>query len=51
MTVTSVTYIYMALPGDVPMGIPGSNGCIRMRNSDITRLFDIVATGDKVWLK
>jgi len=30
-------------PDSVPMGKPGSIGCIRMRNADIVELFDAVA--------
>lgn len=32
-------------PDDVRMGIPGSHGCIRMRNDDLINLFDRVDTG------
>jgi L,D-transpeptidase YbiS len=36
-------YIYIhGSPDGVPMGTPGSIGCIRMRNSDIIELFDLV---------
>ncbi len=36
-------YIYIhGSPDSVPMGIPGSIGCIRMRNDEITDLFDLV---------
>lgn len=36
-------YIYIhGSPDSVPMGAPGSIGCIRMRNSDIVELFDLV---------
>lgn len=36
-------YIYIhGSPDNVPMGVPGSNGCIRMRNSDIVELFELV---------
>lgn len=36
-------YIYIhGSPDTVPMGTPGSIGCIRMRNSDIIELFDRV---------
>lgn len=39
-------YIYIhGCPGDVPMGIPGSHGCIRMRNVDVMDLFDCVDVG------
>lgn len=36
-------YIYIhGSPDTVPMGVPGSIGCIRMRNADIIELFDLV---------
>ncbi len=36
-------YIYIhGSPESVPMGTPGSIGCIRMRNGDIIELFDLV---------
>jgi L,D-transpeptidase YbiS len=36
-------YIYVhGTPDDVPMGIPGSRGCIRMRNIDMIDLFNLV---------
>jgi lipoprotein-anchoring transpeptidase ErfK/SrfK len=36
-------YIYIhGSPDNVPMGTPGSIGCVRMRNSDIIELFDLV---------
>jgi len=36
-------YIYIhGSPDVVPMGVPGSIGCIRMRNADIIELFDRV---------
>ncbi|OZG73477.1 L,D-transpeptidase [Hahella sp. CCB-MM4] len=36
-------YIYIhGTPDSEPMGIPGSHGCIRMRNQDIIQLFDLV---------
>ncbi len=42
-------YIYIhGAPDDVAMGMPGSHGCIRMRNEDIVRLFDLVETGTPV---
>ena len=37
-------YVYIhGTPDDVQMGVPGSKGCIRMRNSDIIELFDLVS--------
>jgi predicted GNAT family N-acyltransferase len=36
-------YIYIhGSPDAVPMGTPGSIGCVRMRNRDIVELFDLV---------
>ncbi len=36
-------YIYIhGSPDTVPMGAPGSIGCVRMRNADIIELFDLV---------
>ena len=36
-------YIYIhGCPDSEPMQIPGSHGCIRMRNADIIQLFDLV---------
>jgi len=36
-------YIYLhGSPDTVEMGTPGSIGCVRMRNSDIVELFDLV---------
>jgi len=42
-------YIYIhGSPDSVPMGQPGSIGCIRMRNRDIAELFDRVPAGTPV---
>lgn len=42
-------YIYIhGSPDDEAMGIPGSHGCIRMRNQDILELFEQVCVGDQV---
>jgi lipoprotein-anchoring transpeptidase ErfK/SrfK len=42
-------YIYIhGSPDSVPMGTPGSIGCIRMRNHDIVELFDRVPAGTEV---
>jgi lipoprotein-anchoring transpeptidase ErfK/SrfK len=39
-------YIYIhGTPDSEPMGVPGSHGCIRMRNRHIVELFDRVVTG------
>lgn len=42
-------YIYIhGAPEDDPMGVPGSHGCIKMRNRDVLELFDIVPAGTTV---
>jgi L,D-transpeptidase YbiS len=42
-------YIYIhGTPDAVPLGVPGSQGCIRMRNADLVELFDIVPAGTAV---
>ena len=42
-------YIYIhGTPEQVRMGMPGSRGCIRMRNRDIIELFDRVPAGTPV---
>lgn len=42
-------YIYIhGTPDSAPMGVPGSHGCIRMRNADLLVLFDQVRAGDSV---
>src|SRR5690606_6535084 len=46
-TFARMIYIHGS-PDDVQMGMPGSHGCIRMRNSDVIRLFDIVEPGTPV---
>ena len=36
-------YIYIhGGPDDLAMGVPGSRGCVRMRNHDVIELFDLV---------
>lgn len=45
-------YIYIhGCPDDDPMGIPSSRGCVKMRNSDIIRLFDQVPVGTRVTIR
>jgi L,D-transpeptidase YbiS len=45
-------YIYIhGAPDDVPMGQPGSAGCIRMRNSDVAELYDFVSEGTPVLIR
>lgn len=42
-------FIYLhGCPDEEPMGVPASHGCIRMRNADIIRLFDMVAPRTRV---
>lgn len=42
-------YIYLhGTPDDVELGIPGSRGCVRMRNADIIELFTCVQVGTPV---
>jgi lipoprotein-anchoring transpeptidase ErfK/SrfK len=44
-------YVYIhGAPDSVPMGIPGSMGCIRMRNTDVIELFDAVSPGTAVMI-
>lgn len=36
-------YVYIhGSPDTAAMGVPGSHGCVRMRNADIVELFDLV---------
>jgi lipoprotein-anchoring transpeptidase ErfK/SrfK len=45
-------YIYIhGCPDEDPMGVPGSRGCIKMRNRDIVALFDRVPPGTIVVIK
>jgi len=45
-------YIYIhGCPDELPMGVPGSHGCIRMRNTDIVELFDRVMLGTPVEIR
>jgi lipoprotein-anchoring transpeptidase ErfK/SrfK len=42
-------FIYIhGTPDSVPLGTPGSKGCVRMRNVDIVDLFDRVSAGTVV---
>jgi hypothetical protein len=42
-------YVYIhGCPDDDAMGIPSSHGCIKMRNSDVISLFELVETGTQV---
>lgn len=45
-------YIYIhGCPDEDEMGIPSSHGCIKMRNTEIIELFDIVPAGTEVYIK
>lgn len=45
-------YVYIhGCPDEDPVGTPGSRGCIKMRNSEIIRLFDLVNPGTLVVIK
>ena len=42
-------YIYIhGTPDSTPLGVPGSIGCVRMRNAAIVELFDLVPAGTRV---
>ena len=42
-------YIYIHGTGDdQPLGVPRSHGCVRMRNSDIIELFELLPVGTEV---
>ncbi len=45
-------YIYIhGCPDAMPLGVPSSHGCIRMRNVDLIELFDRVAVGTPVMIE
>ncbi len=42
-------YVYIhGCPDEDLMGVPGSRGCIKMRNQEIIRLFDLVPPGTSI---
>lgn len=44
-------HIYIhGTPDDVVLGVPGSRGCIRMRNQDIMALFELAPIGTKIMI-
>jgi L,D-transpeptidase YbiS len=46
---TMQRYIYIhGTPDATELGVPGSHGCVRMRNSDLITLFDQVPVGTMV---
>lgn len=45
-------FIYIhGCPDEDPLGIPGSHGCVKLRNADVIRLFDAVRAGDRVLIE
>jgi lipoprotein-anchoring transpeptidase ErfK/SrfK len=45
-------YIYLhGCPDTDKMGIPSSHGCVKMRNTDVIRLFEIVPVGTQVLIQ
>lgn len=46
-TMRRLIYIHGS-PDEVSMGVPGSHGCVRMRNADVMDLFDRVQSGTLV---
>ncbi len=49
---TKERYIYIhGSPDDTIMGVPGSKGCIRMKNSDIIKLFEKVKINEEVTIQ
>jgi len=46
---TMQRYIYIhGTPDETELGVPGSHGCVRMRNADLVDLFDRVPVGTAV---
>lgn len=49
---TKSRYIYIhGTPDEVKLGVVGSQGCVRMRNADIIKIFEQVVVGDEVVIK
>jgi L,D-transpeptidase YbiS len=45
-------FIYIhGCPDEHPMGVPSSHGCIKMRNSEIIKLFDLVPVGTPITIR
>lgn len=45
-------YIYLhGCPDEDELGVPGSHGCVKLRNDDMIRLFDAVQVGDRVLIE
>jgi L,D-transpeptidase YbiS len=49
-TLERMIYIHGS-PENIQLGVPGSHGCIRMKNEHVIRLFDTVEVGTKVYIK
>ena len=46
---TQRRYIYIhGTPDSTELGVPGSKGCVRMRNADLLRLYDLTPAGTPV---
>ena len=44
-------YIYIhGCPDEDEMGVPGSHGCVKMRNADVVKLFSAVMPGTRVFI-
>ena len=49
---TMQRYIYIhGTPDTEPMGVANSHGCVRMRNSDLIRLYELVSAGTPVLIE
>lgn len=45
-------YVYIhGTPDEVPMGAPGSKGCIRMRNQNLVELFNEIPVGTRLLIE
>lgn len=45
-------YVYIhGTPDEVMMGVPGSRGCIRMRNKDLIELFEKITSGTRILIQ
>lgn len=45
-------YVYIhGCPDEDPMGTPSSRGCVKMRNDELIKLFDLVPAGTPVLIK
>ena len=45
-------FIYIhGTPDGVPLGVPGSRGCVRMRNRDLLEVFEVASPGTRVLVR